>query len=92
MVYRNIPYSFSGTPKIFGVTVLTARHMSDDVIAISYCKTANALATVFNSWKKETRAYIQEIDAQLKEPGYFKINEVLYIVLDMKYKGEQNGL
>ena len=87
MIYRNIPYSFSNTPKIFGITVLTARHMSDDVIAISYCKTAYALATIFNSWQKEAQEYIREVDDQLKEPGEYKINEVLYKVLDMKYKG-----
>jgi hypothetical protein len=86
IVYRDIPYTFNNGPKLFGITVYVAHHIPDDVIAISYCKSAKTLSTIFNSWSKEAAAYIKEVEAQLKEPGLFKINEVLYHVLDMSIK------
>lgn len=85
--YRNLPHDPKNNT-LFGIKVYIARHMSDDVISLSFCKTSKALSTVFNSWSKEAKVYMNEVESQLHEPGLFKIDGSLYVVLDMKYKGE----
>lgn len=83
IIFRNIPYYFSNTPKIFGINVYIAKRISDDVIAYAPDLLAKGLFFVFNSFSKEASEYIQEIDSKLNQPGLFQINNIFYISLDM---------